>query len=246
MWAKDHKYSSRKDRLNLASMRSCTTPFHFKSLSLDRELGEEFLKEIKMAHRSSIRMLPKNTPPLNPLVKSSWTLNSSFKSGRPSTGTMKHRKLPKGGPKWWKRLAGRLLNSRRSKQLKKVGSPNQESEIGSFRASPIVVSLFSGIRELSTLWMVWGGPYLSFSNLDVRSRFHSYLRNYELRTFNTCVSTYKSRQNSKRGKNKGRNVKWKSKRKLKKKNQYQLSCGKTSSSCPSNFLEDSVKEHTAR
>ena len=109
------------------------------------------------------------------------------------------------------------MNLRRSKQPKKVGSPNQESEIGSFRASPIVVSLFSGVRELSTLWMVWGGPYLSFSNLDVRSRFHSYLRNYELRTFNTCVSTYKSRQNSKRGKNKGRNVKWKSKRKLKKK-----------------------------
>ena len=162
-------------------------------------------------------MLPKNTPPLNPLVKSSWTLNSSFKSGRPSTGTTKHRKLPKGGPKWWKRLVGRLLNSRRSKQPKKVGSLNQESEIGSFRASPIVVSLFSGVRELSTLWMVWGGPYLSFSNLDVRSRFHSYLRNYELRTLNTCVSTYKSRQNSKRGKNKGRNVKWKSKRKIKKK-----------------------------
>ena len=41
---------------------------------------------------------------------------------------------------------------------------------------------------------------MRFSNLDVRSRFHNYLRNYELKTPNTYVNNCKSRQNSKMGK----------------------------------------------
>ena len=61
---------------------------------------------------------------------------------------------------------------------------------------------------------------MSFINLDDGSRFHNYLKNYELKIFSTYVSTCKSGKNSKKGKNKGRYVKWESKRKLK--NQYQL------------------------
>ena len=41
---------------------------------------------------------------------------------------------------------------------------------------------------------------MRFSNLDVRRKFHNYLRNYELKTLNTYVNTCKSRQNSKMGK----------------------------------------------
>ena len=154
MWAKERKYSSKKDRLNLASIRSYTTPLHSKSFSLDKESREESLKEISIAHNSFIRMLLKNTPPLNSLVKSPWVLNSPSSNGRPSTGTENLRKLLKGGPKLWKWLARRLLNSKESKQDKKVGSPELGSQTVAPGASFIVVSSLSGIKEPSTLWMV--------------------------------------------------------------------------------------------
>ena len=89
------------------------------------------------------------------------------------------------------------MNSRRSKRARKAWNLELESETVTSGASPIDVSLLAGIRELSTLWMIWRGPCLRFSNLDVRSISHSYLRNYELRTLNTYISTCKSRQNSK-------------------------------------------------
>ena len=78
-WANECKYSSKKDKLNLASKRFYTTPLHSKSFSSDKESSEEFFKEISTAHSSSIRMFPKNTPPLKPLVKSPCL----FKEGKP-------------------------------------------------------------------------------------------------------------------------------------------------------------------
>ena len=59
---------------------------------------------------------------------------------------------------------------------------------------------------------------MRFSNLDVRSKFHNYLRNYELKTLNTCVNTYKSRQNSKMGKEPRKECKVRKVKKKRKKN----------------------------
>ena len=81
--------------MNFASMRFCTTPLYSKSFSSDKELREESLKEISTAHNNSIRMLPRNTPPLNPLVKSPLVLNNPSSNGKPSTGTENLKKLPK-------------------------------------------------------------------------------------------------------------------------------------------------------
>jgi len=158
IWAKEQKYFNKKERLNLASMRSYTTPLHSKGLSSNKESREESLKKISTAHNSSIRMLPINTPPLNPLVKSPWVLNSSSNSVRPSTSTENLKKLLKEGPKLWKWLIRKLLNSKESKQDKKAVSPDLGSETITPRASSIVMSPLSGIREPSTLWMVWGIP----------------------------------------------------------------------------------------
>ena len=55
--------------------------------------------ETSTTQRSSIKIFPKNTPPLNPLVKSLWTLSNPSKSGKPSIGTENRKKLTKGGPK---------------------------------------------------------------------------------------------------------------------------------------------------
>ena len=44
------------------------------------------------------------------------------------------------------------------KTARKAGSPEPGSETVTFGASPILVSPLEGIRELSTLWMVWGVP----------------------------------------------------------------------------------------
>jgi len=89
-----------------------------------------------------------------------------------------------------------------------------------------------------------GAPRLRFSNLDVKSIFHNYLKNYELKTLNTYVNTYKSRQNSKIGKEPRKKCKVR-KVKKKRKKPVSTSYGRASSSCSSDFLEDSVKEHTA-
>ena len=153
IWAKDCRYPHKKNRLNLASTRFYTTSLLSKSLSSDRESREESLREINTTHRSSIRMLSKNTPPLNPLAKSLWALNSQSKTGKSSVGTEKHRKLPKRGPKRWKWLPGRLLNSRESKLIKKAESPELGPETAISRASSMVMSLPSRVGGLPTLWI---------------------------------------------------------------------------------------------
>jgi len=50
------------------------------------------------------------------------------------------------------------LNSKESKWDKKAGSPELGSETVTPETSSIVMSPLLGIRELSTLWMVWGIP----------------------------------------------------------------------------------------
>lgn len=80
-------------------MRSCTTPFHSKSLPSDKESKDISFWETNTAQRSSIKIFPKNTPPLNPLVKSLWTIGNPFKSGKPLVGIENRKKLTKGGPK---------------------------------------------------------------------------------------------------------------------------------------------------
>ena len=92
-WAADQRYSNKKERLNLASMRFYTTPLHSRSPSSDKESSEVLFKETNTGQRSSIKMFPKNAPPLNPLVKSLWTLNNPSKSGKSSAGTENQRKL---------------------------------------------------------------------------------------------------------------------------------------------------------
>lgn len=76
-----------------------------------------------MAYRSFIRMLPKNSPSLNPLVKSPWTLNNPFKSGRPSTSTEKRRKLPKEGGKAKKMACKEAIKLQRIKAGQKSREP---------------------------------------------------------------------------------------------------------------------------
>ena len=49
--------------------------FHICPNNSDRESSGVFFKETNTVHRSSIRMFPKNAPPLNLLVKSLRTLN---------------------------------------------------------------------------------------------------------------------------------------------------------------------------
>ena len=65
---------------------------------------------------------------------------------------------------------------------------------------------------------------MRFSNLDVKSRLHNYLRKYEFRTLNTCVNTCKYRQIQKKKKKMGKEPRKECKvRKVKKKkkgNQY--------------------------
>ena len=75
--------------MNFASIRSYTTPLHSKIFSSDKESREKSFKEINTTHSSSIRILPRNTPPIKPLV------NNPSSNGRPSTCIKKCRKLPK-------------------------------------------------------------------------------------------------------------------------------------------------------
>ena len=64
---------------------------------------------------------------------------------------------------------------------------------------------------------------MRFSNLDVKSRLHNYLRKYEFRTLNTCVNTCKYRQIQKKkkmGKEPRKECKVRKVKKKKKGNQY--------------------------
>ena len=47
------------------------------------------------------------------------------------------------------------MNSKRSKWARKERSPESGFEAFTSGASPIVVSPLVGIKELSTLWIVW-------------------------------------------------------------------------------------------
>lgn len=67
---------------------------------------------------------------------------------------------------------------------------------------------------------------MRFSNLDVKSRLHNYLRNYEFRTLNTCVTpanTDKFKKEKKMGKEPRKECKVRKVKKKKKGNLYQLS-----------------------
>ena len=168
MWARECKCSSKKDRLNFASMRFCTTPLYSKSFSSDKELREESLKEISTAHNNSIRMLPRNTPPLNPLVKSPWVLNNPSSNGKPSTGTENLKKLPEARSDE-SGLQGGCWTPRDQSGLGKRGALSQSLEQSPLEP-PLLLYLHSQELESFQPFRWFGGSLPEFQQLGCQKQ----------------------------------------------------------------------------